>query len=97
LPAIRQEILDTLERLKRKTGLPIKKLSGFLGLQTQKLSEWKKNKIRKEKSNIPKSHWSTPDERKAVVEFKKENMCLGYVRLAWLMIDRNAAFQKTEA
>ncbi len=70
----------------------MKKLSEFLGLQTQKISEWKKGKISKVKSNIPKSHWSTPEEKKSVVEFKKENMCIGYVRLAWMMIDRNIAF-----
>jgi hypothetical protein len=33
----------------------MKKLSDFLGLQTQKISEWKKNKIAKVKSNIPKA------------------------------------------
>jgi putative transposase len=70
----------------------MKKLSEFLGLQTQKLSEWKKEKIAKVKLNIPKSHWSTPVEQKAVVEFKKANMCLGYVRLAFMMIDMNIAY-----
>jgi putative transposase len=70
----------------------MKKLSEKLGLQMQKISEWKKGKVAKVKSNIPKGHWSTPDEQKAVVEFKKENMCIGYVRLAWMMIDRNIAF-----
>ncbi len=70
----------------------MKKLSEILGLQTQKLSEWKKGKVAKVKSNIPKSHWSTPDEQKAVVEFKRENMSIGYVRLAFMMIDRNIAF-----
>jgi putative transposase len=88
---VKQEILDTLERLKKKTGIPMKKLSEFVGIQTQKLSEWNKGKIPKEKSNIPKSHWATPEEQKAVVEFKRENMCLGYVRLTWMMIDRNIA------
>ena len=70
----------------------MKKLSEILGLQTQKISEWKKGKVAKVKSNIPKSHWSTPEEQKAVIEFKKENMLIGYVRLAWMMIDRNIAY-----
>lgn len=70
----------------------MKKLSEFLGLRTQKISEWKKEKIAKVKLNIPKSHWSTPEEQKAVVEFKKENMCIGYVRLAFMMLDRNIAY-----
>ena len=92
MPLIRQDILETLERLKKKTGLPIKKLSEYLGIQVQKISEWKKIKISKVKSNIPKSHYATPEEQKAVVEFKKENMSIGYVRLAWMMIDKNIAF-----
>jgi putative transposase len=75
-----------------RTGLPIKKLSEFLELPVQKISEWRKNKIPKKKMNIPKSHWSTPEEQKAVVDFKKENMLLGYVRLAWMMVDKNIAF-----
>lgn len=70
----------------------MKKLSELLGLQTQKISEWKKEKIAKVKLNIPKSHWSTPEEQKAVVDFKKENMCLGYIRLAFMMIDRDIAY-----
>jgi putative transposase len=75
-----------------RTGLPIKKLSELLELPVQKISEWRKNKTPKKKMNIPKSHWSTPEEQKAVVDFKKENMLLGYVRLAWMMVDRNIAF-----
>ena len=70
----------------------MKTLSDFLGMHIQKLSEWGSNKIRKPKSVIPKSHWSTPEERNAVVEFKKENMNIGYVRLTWIMIDRNIAY-----
>lgn len=70
----------------------MKQLSAFASIHVQKLSEWSKIKIPKEKLNIPKTHWSTPDERKAVVEFKKENMLVGYVRLTWMMIDRNIAY-----
>jgi transposase InsO family protein len=89
---MKKEILDTLERLKKKTGLPIKKISEFLSVGAAKISVWKKKRIKKEKSNIPKSHWSTPEEQEAVTAFKKENMCTGYVRLTWMMIDRNIAF-----
>lgn len=89
---MQKEILETLERLKEQTGLPMKKLSEFLGIHAPKISNWKRNKIPKEKSNIPKGHWSTPEEQAAVVAFKKESMCIGYVRLAWMMVDLNIAY-----
>ena len=91
-PELKKEILDTLERLKKKTGLPMKKFSEFLNVRLQKISAWNTNGDPKENLNIQKSHWSTPEERKAVEEFKKENMFVGYVRLTWMMIDKNVAF-----
>jgi len=89
---IKQEIVDTLVRLKKQTGLPVKLFVKILGVSNQKVIDWKKNGVKKEKKNIPKSHWSTPEERCAVVEFKKENMQLGYVRLTWMMIDKDIAY-----
>jgi len=70
----------------------MKKLSEIMNIHVQKLIEWSREKVPKEKLNIPKSHWSTPEERKAVIEFKRENMTVGYVRLTWMMVDRNIAY-----
>ena len=84
--------MNTLIRLKKQTSLPVKHFVKILGISNQKIIEWNKNKVKKEKTNIPKSHWSTPEEQQAVIEFKKENMQTGYVRLTWMMIDRNIAY-----
>lgn len=70
----------------------MKKLSEMMNVHIQKLIEWAGKKAQKEKQNIPKSHWSTPEERKAVIEFKRENMSAGYVRLTWMMVDRDIAY-----
>ena len=89
---IKADIVNTLIRLKKQTSLPVKHFVKILGISNQKIIEWNKNKVKKEKTNIPKSHWSTPEEQQAVIEFKKENMQTGYVRLTWMMIDRNIAY-----
>ena len=70
----------------------MKTFSDFLGLNIQKLSEWGSKKSMNPNRKIPKGHWSTPDEQRSVVEFKKQNMNVGYVRLTWMMVDRNVAF-----
>jgi putative transposase len=89
---IKTDIIETLIRLKKQTGLPVKYFVKILGISNQKIIEWNKNREKKVKRNIPKSHYSTPDEQKAVVEFKKENMEIGYIRLTWMMIDRNIVY-----
>ena len=75
LPDIRDEIVDCLGRLKKRTGLPFSKLLQGLGLSSQKLSEWRKvygqeRKIRQ----LPKSSYVLPQEREAIIAFKKEHM-----------------------
>ncbi|MCW7520823.1 IS3 family transposase [Leptospira levettii] len=89
---MKQEIMNTLDTLKKASGLPIKYLSEKIGLSSRKISVWRKGSIGSENKCIPKSHWITPEERKAVEDFKRENPFFGYVLLTWMMIDRDIAY-----
>ena len=53
---------------------------------------WRKCKNKSPKKVIPKSHWITPEERKAVEDYKRNHPFKGYVLLAWMMIDENIAY-----
>lgn len=41
---------------------------------------------------VPKSHWILPEEKTAVITFKKAHIELGYRYLTWLMIDLNIVY-----
>ena len=75
--------------MKDLTKLPEWKLLSFINLSTSKFSKWKKESKPEHQRKIPKIHYSTPEEKQKVVEFKKEHMSLGYRYLTWLMIDLN--------
>jgi putative transposase len=40
---------------------------------------------------VPRDHWLTPDERKAIIDFHHQYPLEGYRRLCFMMIDRNIA------
>lgn len=75
--------------MKELTRIPEYKLLKIVDLSPSKFSNWKKGVNPKPKRIIPKIHYSTPEERQKVIEFKREHMNLGYRLLAWIMVDLN--------
>ena len=78
--------------LKEQTGLSFGKLLESINLNFSKFCEWKKvyGQPRVHKA-VPKSHWLLPEEKRAIVEFKKEHLTVGYRPLTWMMVDANIA------
>ena len=65
----------------------------MLGLSFQKYCEWKKvygqpRTIRR----VPRSHWIRPEERQAVIDYKRTHPTTGYRRLTWMMVDEDVAY-----
>lgn len=75
--------------MKELTKIPENKLLGFIPLSPRKFSRWKKGFKAESKKVIPKTHYSTPQERQKVIDFKRHHMSLGYRYLTWLMVDLN--------
>ena len=90
--AIRKEVVATIMRLKKQTGLCEMKLTKMLGICFSKFSLWKLDKKKSVNHKTPKSHFATEEEWTKVIEFKKEHMTIGYRRLTWMMIDADVVY-----
>ena len=84
-------MIQFTDQMKKLTNLPEKFFLKGMGICVQKYHDWKKEK-ESVKRVIPKSHYATEEERMRVVEFKKENMEIGYERLTYLMIDNDVVY-----
>lgn len=85
-------------KINRDSHLPRSRLIEMMGISRPKYYSWEKRLGLPNNHNgkMPKSHWLTPEERKAVIEFAKgyisENSYYlrdGYRRITYTMIDKN--------
>jgi len=61
----------------------------FVGIRFQKFYEWKKvYGSERVIERAPRPDRIRPEEKQAVIEFKKAHMTTGYRRLAWMMVDQ---------
>ena len=75
-------------------------LTKYLGISRTKFYAWQKRygKDHNHKAQVPKKHWTTPKEVKAVIEYARSKIPTGtyylkdgYRRLTYQMIDKNIA------
>ncbi|MBK7377707.1 MAG: transposase [Ignavibacteriales bacterium] len=97
-PDIRDQVTAYLCDMAKKTEIPITKLLATLELPKVKYYRWIKRSGSKSlhNSQIPKTHWLTPNEVDAVIAFAKDHYTTndffirdGYRRLAYDMLDKN--------
>jgi len=77
-----------------KTGLNKLKLIEYSGISTSKYYHWQQNRGKPLSPNrdTPRTHQLLPWEVKAIVDYKKKHLELGYCRLAWMMVDEDVAY-----
>ena len=65
----------------------------WLGIGLSKFYSWRKRygKANEHNAKIPRDHWLTEDEKKAIVEYERENPLEGYRRLTFMMLDDDIA------
>lgn len=99
-PEIRDSVVQHIQYLSFRSGIPVKRLVGYLGLNRVKFYKWVKRVGLPNRHNgkIPKTHWLTPDEVKAIEEFARNHYSEndyflkdGYRRIAYKMLDLNIA------
>jgi len=80
-----------LKRLHVLTGIALLTLAIYAGISRRTFYEWQKRRGIETKHNgqIPRYHWTTPEEVKAIIEYCEGRMELGYRTLCWLMVDEN--------
>lgn len=94
-PEVSKEVVSTVQHLKDLGGSPVKTSLTVLGLPRSTYFDWARleggGKSPRPPSTAPKSFYTTPDERVAVIAFAKEHPEVGYKRLAYMMADAGVA------
>ncbi len=71
------------------TELPVTRLVAWTGLHKGKYYEWIKRygKANEHNGKIPRDHWLTDEEKKAILAYNERHPLEGYRRLAFMMLD----------
>ncbi len=85
--------MKTVLFLKKRAGFPVKKSLEVLGLPSRTYHRWvvTQGKGKRPEGVLPKGHWILPEEREAILAFKRKHPSLGAKRLSFMMLDRNIA------
>lgn len=95
-PEIRDSVVNVITYISFRSGIPVKKLLPYIGLCRVKFYKWVKRAGLPNRHNgkIPKTHWLTPEEVKAIEDFAREHYSEndyflkdGYRRIAYKMLD----------
>jgi putative transposase len=84
-------MVDFVRHWAERTGLEAARLLGWIGLSPRKYHRWRDRygKANEHNGLVPRDHWLEPWERRAIMEFARDNPMEGYRRLAFMMIDRD--------
>jgi len=90
-PEIRDQIVDYIEGISRRTKLDKQTIIPWLGIHPGKYYDWKKRYGFDNYHNgqIPKSHWILPEEYQAVLIYARKYYTDGYKRFAYEMLDKD--------
>lgn len=82
-------MVDYVRHWKDRTGIPAKQIVAWLGIQAGKFYDWKQRygKVNEHNGWIPRDHWLTPAEKRAILEFYHQYPLEGYRRLTFMMLD----------
>ena len=90
----RDQIVDFINKFNSLTEYPLSKMLNNLKIGKPKFYEWKKRygMANKHNGHIPKDKWITPNEKKAIIDYYKDNPLNGVRRLSYMMMDENIAY-----
>jgi transposase InsO family protein len=91
--ATRWRIEGEVKRLHVLTGIAILTLALYAGVSRGTFREWQNREGVENRHNgqIPREHWSTPEEEAAIIWYYEKRMELGYRTLCWQMVDADIA------
>jgi len=99
-PEIRDSVVKHVTYLSLRSNIPVKRLLCYIGLCRVKFYKWVKRTgvANRHNGKIPKTHWLTLEEIKAIEDFAREHYAEsdyflkdGYRRVAYKMLDLNIA------
>lgn len=86
---MRDEVVDFVSMLKRKTGISQQRLVGWLGIARSKFYAWKQRYGRANEHNglVPRDFWLLDWERESIIDYFIANPTEGYRRLTYMLMD----------
>ena len=86
---LRDQVVDYVRHWTGKTELPSQRLIRWLGIAQSKFFDWKKRygKVNEHNAWVPRDHWLTDAEKKAIIDFRGEHPLDGYRSLTYMMLD----------
>jgi putative transposase len=84
-------MVDFVREWSEKTEIPVERFVGWIGIARGKFYAWRKRygKANEHNALVPRDHWLTDEERRAIIAFHEQFPLEGYRRLTFMMIDRN--------
>lgn len=75
------------------TDLPPARLVAWLGVGRSKYFDWKHRfgRVNEHNAWVPRDHWLTDAEKRAIIDFRGRFPLEGYRQLAYMMLDRDVA------
>jgi hypothetical protein len=89
---VRDEVVDFVTYWSERGELEARRIVGWVGVGLSKYYSWKRRygKVNEHNASIPRDHWITDAERRAILDFEEKNPAEGYRRLTFMMNDANA-------
>lgn len=90
-PDVRDGIVDHLNYLKERTGIPIWRILDMADIPSSKFYDWRKRYGSPNLHNgtAPRDWWLEPWEVKAICDYKRAHPLEGYRRLTYMMMDED--------
>ena len=90
-PDVRDAVVDFVRTWSVKAGLTAGRFLRWIGLAPSTYHTWKERygKANEHNGDVPRDHWLTAAERKAIIDFHHQFPLEGYRRLTFMLIDRN--------
>jgi len=65
----------------------------WLGISLSKFYDWRKRygKVNEHNARVPRDHWLTDEEKRAILDYEREYPLEGYRRLTFMMLDDDVA------
>lgn len=85
--------MDFVGRWSQKTEIAIRILVLWLGISLSKFYDWRKRygKVNEHNALVPRDHWLTEEEKRAILAYEREYPLEGYRRLTFMMLDDDVA------
>jgi transposase InsO family protein len=85
----RDTVIDFITRLTEQTEIPAKRVVSWVGISRGKFFDWKERfgRVNEHNAWVPRDHWLTEDEKRAIIDFHGKHPLDGYRRLTFMMLD----------